>query len=381
VVPADLGAELARAIAAAVAAGELPRSADRLATSGTWRPAPSRVAEGRAPGTYATSLPFALARLAGPAPGPLAARLAARLGSAEWIDAARVTGGGYLTVTVSARHLAGLPARILAAGTAAARCDALTGTRLTAPSLPDLGTAPSWQRAWQSLHEALVGRLAEAAGAKVMFLTSQQSPLAASPARGRPDQVRVAAEFYGVDAVRYALARTASPSPRPIERQLAVRLDLTNPFVLVRYAHADAASTLRWAADLGLAGALQAGGAPGRAGREPDRAEVAPQPPGPALISRPPELRLLDAMSWLPERVAAAARRRRPAELAAHLESVAGAWLDCREDCPALPFCGRAAPSGAQMPLAMARLELAGAARATLAAGLALLGVSAPDRM
>ncbi len=86
-------------------------------------------------------------------------------------------------------------------------------------------------------------------------------------------------------------------------------------------------------------------------------------------------------MSWLPERVAAAARRRRPAELAAYLEHLAGAWLDCNQACPALPFRGAAAPAVGARTQAAARLGLADAARAALAGGLALLGVSAPDRI
>ena len=95
----------------------------------------------------------------------------------------------------------------------------------------------------------------------------------------------------------------------------------------------------------------------------------------------PPELSLLDVMSWLPERVAAAARRRRPAELAAYLEHLAVTWLDCNQACPALPFRGAAAPRDLAGPQAAARLGLAAAARVALACGLGLLGVSAPDRL
>src|SRR5262249_2977809 len=105
-----------------------------------------------------------------------------------------------------------------------------------------------------------------------------------------------------------------------------------------------------------------------------------PEPPS-VLTSAASELRLLDALSWLPERVASAARRHRPADLTRYLESVAAAWLDCREDCPALPFGGHSAPDRGDWRLAHARLELADAARAILAAGLALLGVGAPIRV
>jgi arginyl-tRNA synthetase len=138
---------------------------------------------------------------------------------------------------------------------------------------------------------------------------------------------------------------------------------------------------LRWAADLGLA----VGRAPAQAAAAgsgplpPDRTPGQDSVPGPGPL--PPELVLIDAMSWLPERVAAAARHARPAEVAAYLEHVAGAWLDCNERCPALPFHGSAAPADQDRILVAARLGLAAAARVILAAGLGLLGMSAPARM
>jgi arginyl-tRNA synthetase len=73
------------------------------------------------------------------------------------------------------------------------------------------------------------------------------------------------------------------------------------------------------------------------------------------------EWALLDALSWLPERVATAARRKRPDEFARYLEELARAVL------AVLPGSDR--------------LSLAAAARTGLAAGLDLLGVSAPDRL
>ncbi len=117
----------------------------------------------------------------------------------------------------------------------------------------------------------------------------------------------------------------------------AVRIDagssvqqvLGNPFFAVRFSHADAASMLRWAADLRL----------GRGGRGDFE---------PSLLALAPEQQLLSAISWLPERAAGAARRGQPHEFARYLEDLAGAYLDCRRRCPALPFLGscRAADGG-----------------------------------
>jgi len=397
VIPGDIGAQLARVLRAAIGAGELPPAAAASAVSGSWRPAPAEAGGG--PGVYATSLPFALAGLTGMRPAPLAGLLASRLGVVPWISSARVTGGGYLTVTVTAGHLIGLAARIIAAGPACAGCDALAGTSGSAPSMPDLAAAPGWNQAWRSQRDALAGRLARAAGATVNFLPAirMARPEPATPAGSSP--VPVAVAYYGADAVRYALARTATGQARAIERQLSVPLDLANPFFAVRYAHADAASTRRWAADLGLAAARSAdpparwspverGGCPAArpaglsaaafGGSESGRPPAEPGPTA-AAIAFPPEFRLLDLLSWLPERVAAAARRARPAELTAYLECLAGAWLDCRATCPALPFRGAAAPP--DQAGTAARLLLADAAREALAAGLGLLGVSAPARI
>jgi arginyl-tRNA synthetase len=371
-IPGDVGAEIARLLGAGAATGEWPAGVASVSASGTWRPVPAAISTGA--GGYATSLPLSLARLTGRPAMVEAATLAAGLGGLPWISEARVTGDGYLTITVTAAHLAVLPARIVAAGSAAANSDALAGRQLTAPARPELSAAASWDQAWRAQRDALTGHLARAAGAEVLFLDSQRDLAPPSPPPARPGPVPVsrpasgaasvgdAVAYHGADAVRYALARASAPREARVIRQLGLPLDLDSPFVAVRYAHADAASVLRWAADLGLA-----------ADGEPAIAAA-----GQLL---PPELALLDAMSWLPERVAAAARRRRPAELAAYLEYLAGMWLNCREGCPALPFHGRAAPGPADARHTAARLGLADAARGSLACGLGLLGISAPARM
>jgi arginyl-tRNA synthetase len=364
VIPGDLSTQIASALRAAAAAGEVPPAAAGLSAAGTWRPAPPQA--GGAPGSYATSLPFALARRTGRSAASLAAVLAARLRGEAGIGQVSATGGGYLTVTVTAAALTSLAARVVAAGPACAASDALSGTRLSVRGYPDLGAAVSWEQAWRWVADEVTGRLAEAAGAQVDIRI--QAKRAVPPAPGPPPDrsgVAAAVAFAGADRVRYALARAAAGGAAAggaaaMERQLSVSNALSDPFAAVRGAHANAASTLRWAADLGI-----------RRG-EPESLAA-------GALAHPRERELLTAISWLPERVAGAARRRRPDELPRYLECLAEAWLDCRESCPALPFGGQAAPRD-EAGMA-ARLWLAGAARAALAAALGLLGVAAPVRI
>jgi arginyl-tRNA synthetase len=315
--------------------------------SGTWRPGP--------PGTYATSLPFLMASAAGAAPEEVAAGLAATLRSQDWIRAASVTGGGYLTVTVTARALAGLAVRVPTAGAGWANSDALRGTELTAPASADPGSAASWEEAWELVAAWVTGRLAGIAGAtvKIQDYLERESP---------PDQAPAAAAvaFAGPEAIRYALVGITSGRAARIDASRWARADLGNPFFAVRYAHARAASVLRWAADLGI-------------DRGP--ADVF----RPELLSHRAELELLDAISWLPERAASAARRRRPDAFTRYLECLAARWLDCAESSPALPFGGRAAPQDEHE--AAARLWLAAAAQTALGSAMRLLGVAAPQRL
>jgi len=355
-IPGDLSAELARVLNSLARAGALPPAAAALTASGTWR------APRTTPGSYVTSLPFELASLAARPPQAIAAQLAGELAGQPFISAAQAT-AGYLTITVTPAHLAALPARIVAAGPASACSDALAGSEFSAPHLPDLTATPTWQHAWRAQHAALIGRLGDAAGAHVLFFHAESKAARASAAKAGLGDPPAAVAYFGLDAVRFALAAVASPRPAAIERRLGRPLDLTSPFVMIRHAHADASSTPRWAADLGL---------------EPADLplDVAAELP---TTLEPAELNLIEAMSWLPERIAAAYRRRRPADLVGYLEHLAGAWLDCSERCSVLPFRGRGArDSRAGIS---ARLELAEAAGRTLAAGLGLLGVTTPAMM
>jgi arginyl-tRNA synthetase len=160
--------------------------------------------------------------------------------------------------------------------------------------------------------------------------------------------VAEAIDYAGPDAVRFALARMP-PGGKPPEAIVVARHELSNPAYAVRYAHAAAAAVLRWAAALGT------------------------RPAGftPRLLAAPGELALLDALSWLPERVAVAARRRRPDEFAGFVAELAARTIDTMST-----------TSFRKIPdISSERLWLADAARTGLAAALGLLGIDAPSRL
>ena len=178
------------------------------------------------------------------------------------------------------------------------------------------------------------------------------------PSGGNP--IARAVAFAGADAVRFALARAVPGRPAAIEAAIIARHVPENPAYAVRYAHARAASGVRWAA-------------PSPAVTLGERAALRPPPADPG------ELVLLDALSWLPERVAAAARRGRPDEFARYLEELASATIAALVGA-GHPDSRRAVTD--RLPTAvLAKAVLATAAQTGLAAGLGLLGVGAPDRL
>ncbi len=392
--------------------GDLDRAlATPVSSAGTWRPGPRD--GGDAPGTYATTVAFLLARRTSTVPartgtGPvpdstglapghagraqadagvagrgsasapaIAAALAGRLRGLTWVSEVAVTGGGYLTVTVTPEALAGLAVRITQAGPRCCRSDALAGMTVTAPAGVDLASAPAWAEARRRLAATVLGRLAEAAGARVTWThdTERMAPPGSPahpgasrrpatpelPGPGASSPVAEAMAFAGTGPVSYALACLAPHGAARLDARLLAAQDLRNPAYAVRYAHAHAASTLRQAADLGL-GLGEA-------------AEFQPR-----LLAHPSEQALLWELSWLPERVARAARRGRPDVLARFLGGLARTYLACQETCPAV-WPGGAQDGWSSGAVTVARLWLAAATRTALRAGLDLLGVDAPDRM
>ena len=345
--------ELRHAIARAAAAAGFPGTGDPgLRPTGT-------------PGQYAASVALSL----GAGPRETAAALAGTLAEADWISKAEVTGPGYLTVTVTPARLKAVAEDIAQAGSGCVTSDALAGQAVPAPPAGDPLAAPGWEQARRAVAARLTARLAAAAGATVAShagtergrLTPELEPLPAGRASrprsaapgtepgggpGRPETGAAAAEladavgYAGRDAVLFTLARAIPGKPVRVDPAIIARHVPGNPAYAVRYAHARAASGVRW-----------------------------------AVISRGDnsgELLLLDALSWLPERVAAAARRGRPDEFARYLEDLASVTVDVLSSA-AHP--GKAGAPGSD------RLAVARDARTGLAAGLGLLEVTAPDRL
>lgn len=163
-------------------------------------------------------------------------------------------------------------------------------------------------------------------------------------------------EEVGVDAARYSLIRYPVDSPLTLDLEEITKRTNDNPVYYVQYAHARIASVLRNAADLGITwrdGAMD-----------------------PALLAHEREGILLGTLGQYPGVVATAAELREPHRIARYLEELAGTYHRFYDACRVLPR-GDEQVSGEHL----ARLWLCAATLQTLANGLALLGVSAPERM
>jgi arginyl-tRNA synthetase len=163
-------------------------------------------------------------------------------------------------------------------------------------------------------------------------------------------------EEVGVDAARYSLIRYPVDSPLTLDLDLLVSRTNDNPVYYVQYAHARICSVLRNAAELGI-GWLD-------------------QVPDLSLLTHEREAALLGLIGELPRVVSGAAELREPHRVARYLEELANGYHKFYDVCRVLPG------ADAELePITITRLWLCAAARQTLANGLGMLGVSAPERM
>ena len=163
-------------------------------------------------------------------------------------------------------------------------------------------------------------------------------------------------EKVGVDAARYTLIRYPVDTPMVMDIDVLKRNTNENPVYYVQYAHARIAAVLRNAADLHISVDV----------KDFDSAQ----------LTHDRENELLGVLAQFPRVVATAAELRQPHRVARYLEELAGTYHGFYADCRVLPM-GDENPSS----LHTARLLLCASTKQVIANGLALLGVSAPERM
>ncbi|OZI15992.1 arginine--tRNA ligase [Bordetella genomosp. 7] len=157
-------------------------------------------------------------------------------------------------------------------------------------------------------------------------------------------------DWVGRDAVRYFLIQRRADTEFVFDIDLALSKSDENPVYYIQYAHARICSMIA------QSGADEAGIAQADA----------------AFLTAPTEFALMQRLAGFPQVVAQAAQ-----ELAPHHIAF---WLrDCASDFHAWYNAERVLVD--DEPLKLARLRLAATTRQVLANGLALLGVSAPQRM
>ncbi|GAB2474071.1 arginine--tRNA ligase [Jatrophihabitans fulvus] len=163
-------------------------------------------------------------------------------------------------------------------------------------------------------------------------------------------------DAVGIDAARYSLARSAIDSSLDVDLDLLSKRSNENPVFYVQYAHARTCNVTRNAEAHGIA-----------------LDEFQPD-----LLTNPADAALLTALGEYPRVLEAAVSLRAPHRVAHYLESLAGTfhrWYDTDE-------C-RVTPRGDDPVTAANRTRawVNEATKVVLSNGLALLGVTAPDRM
>lgn len=161
-------------------------------------------------------------------------------------------------------------------------------------------------------------------------------------------------DAIGVDAARYVLIRSSVNSPIDIDLGLWASASNENPVYYVQYAHARLSALARSAAELGLSA---------------DTSHL-------DLLTHDREATLMRNIGEFGRILKTAATLREPHRVCRYLEDLAGDYHRFYDSC-------RVLPQGDEDPtdLNAARLALCEATRQTIANGLAILGVSAPERM
>ena len=162
-------------------------------------------------------------------------------------------------------------------------------------------------------------------------------------------------DAVGVDAARYSLVRVSMDSNVDIDLDLLSSHTNENPVYYVQYAHARTCNVARNAAEHGVSR---------DAGFDP------------SALDHPADSELLGVLATFPALVAQAASMREPHRVARYLEQLAATYHAWYGQCRVTPRADEDVTESH-----VARLWLNDAVTRVLRNGLALLGVSAPERM
>ena len=188
---------------------------------------------------------------------------------------------------------------------------------------------------------------------QLVNLLQDGQPVRMSKRSGKAIALHDLLDEISVDAARYFFNSRSSTSPLDFDLDLAVREDSDNPVYYVQYAHARICSMVRKMAEEGVA--------------VPAASQV-----DATLLAEPEEKALLKALSELPEEIRLAARDYDPSRINRYLVELSGSFHRFYNTCRCMVE---------DAALRDARLKLADTTRAVIAAGLQLLGVTAPEKM
>ena len=182
-------------------------------------------------------------------------------------------------------------------------------------------------------------------------------PVRMSKRAGEFITLRELIDEVGADSAKFFFLLRSTSAHLDFDLDLAKRQNDENPAYYVQYAHARIVSILRFAAERGLTPSAAAAGASANGG---------------SLYPAAEERALLRKLAAFPEVVRGAALVREPHRLPTYLMETAGEFHRFYHACRVV---------SEDMERSRVRLELADAARQVLHNGLALMGVTAPERM
>jgi arginyl-tRNA synthetase len=216
-------------------------------------------------------------------------------------------------------------------------------------------------------HHGYIARLKAAAAAlgddpntvevligQMVNLVREGQPVRMSKRAGTVITLDDLVDALGVDAARYVLIRSSVDSPIDIDLELWSSASSENPVYYVQYAHARLSALARNAAELGLV----------------------PSTENLELLTHDKEGTLIRNIGEFPRVLETAANLREPHRVCRYLEDLAGDYHRFYDSCRVLPQGDEEATE-----LNAARLALCQATRQVIANGLAILGVTAPERM